>query len=114
MSNFNPYETITIKQPVYSAQELNTNIVTGQTSVNNIDQDELNSIQWLCEKSMVDDEMINHLKSDLKLLQDENETLKTKYQNLLEKEIDRKTEVNEKLENILIMLKNLGENKNNE
>lgn len=54
-----------VKKPVYNAKELNSNIAYGVTSVNNINQDELNSIQWLCEKSMNDDILITELKEQL-------------------------------------------------
>ena len=54
-----------IKKPQYTPQEINSNIAYGMTSVNNITQDELNSIQWLCEKSMNDDYTIAELKHQL-------------------------------------------------
>lgn len=38
------------KKPVYTAQEILSNIVYGMTSVNNINQDELDSIQYICEQ----------------------------------------------------------------
>lgn len=38
-----------IKKTIYSPEELNSNIAYGMTSINNITQEELDSIQWLCE-----------------------------------------------------------------
>ena len=54
-----------IKKPIYTAEELNSNIAYGMTTINNITQAELNSIQWLCEKSMNDDIKIKNLQSQL-------------------------------------------------
>jgi hypothetical protein len=49
------------KLPKYTPEELNSNIAYGMTSVDNITQDELDSIQWLCEKSANDDKLIKEL-----------------------------------------------------
>ena len=38
-----------IKKPKCSPIELDSNIAYGMTSVNNITQDELDSVKWLCE-----------------------------------------------------------------
>lgn len=54
-----------IKKPEFTATELNSNIAYGMTSVNNITKEELDSIQWLCEKSMNDDIKITYLQSQL-------------------------------------------------
>lgn len=58
-----------IKKPIYTAEELNSNIAYGMTTINNITQSELNSIQWLCEKSMNDDIKIKNLQSQLAITQ---------------------------------------------
>lgn len=58
-----------IKKPIYTAEELNSNIAYGMTTINNITQAELNSIQWLCEKSMNDDIKIKNLQSQLAITQ---------------------------------------------
>ena len=58
-----------IKKPIYTAEELNSNIAYGMTTINNITQAELNSIQWLCEKSMNDDIKIKNLQSQLTIIQ---------------------------------------------
>ena len=60
-----------IKKPTYTAEELNSNIAYGMTSENNITRDELNSIQWLCEKSMNDDIKIANLTKQKALLEEE-------------------------------------------
>lgn len=65
-----------IKKPKFTATELNSNIAYGMTSVNNINQDELDSIQWLCEKSMNDDIKITYLQSQLAEKEKEIEQLK--------------------------------------
>ena len=54
-----------IKRPVYTPEELNSNIAYGMTGVNNINKEELESIQWLCEKSMNDDIKIKELEEKL-------------------------------------------------
>lgn len=54
-----------IKRPVYTSEELNSNIAYGMTGVNNINKEELESIQWLCEKSMNDDIKIKELEEKL-------------------------------------------------
>lgn len=64
-----------VKKPIYNAKELNSNIAYGMTSVNNITQDELDSIQWLCEKSMNDDTQIAELKKQLEEEEKDNKFL---------------------------------------
>ena len=54
-----------IKKPPYTPEELNSNIVYGMTGVNNINEDELKSVQWLCEKSINDDVRIKELEEKL-------------------------------------------------
>lgn len=54
-----------IKKPPYTPEELNSNIVYGMTGVNNINKDELESVQWLCEKSINDDIKIKELEEKL-------------------------------------------------
>lgn len=54
-----------IKKPPYTPEELNSNIAYGMTGVNNINEDELKSVQWLCEKSMNDDIRIKELEEKL-------------------------------------------------
>lgn len=55
-----------IKKPVFTPEELNSNIAYGMTTENNISKDELDSIQWLCEKSMNDDIKIDNLKNEVR------------------------------------------------
>lgn len=55
-----------LKKPQYKPIELNSNIVYGITSVDNISQAELDSIQWLCEAYEHQNKQIADLEGHIK------------------------------------------------